>query len=71
MGKRVYNKLEGLFQDFLNRGVAMMQVDHSAMGYKDARSAHRSLHYALKDGLHFIGVKWNQGVVYLVRKHHK
>ena len=68
MGKRIYNKLESLFQDFISREIPMMQVDHAAMGYKDARSAHRSLHYALKDGLHSIGVKWNQGIVYLVRK---
>ncbi len=65
--KRAYNNLASLFQDFINKDIYKMLVDHDAMGYKDARSAHRSLHNALKDGLYSIAVKWNAGDVYLTR----
>jgi hypothetical protein len=67
MSKRTYNRLDYMFRDFMNSGIPKMLIDHVSMGYKDARSAHRSLYHALKNDVYNIGVEWCQGVVYLVR----
>lgn len=65
--KRTYNNLTSLFTEFINKEIPRMKIDHVAMGYKDARSAHRSLHNCLKGGILDICVKWNDGNVYLER----
>lgn len=65
--KRIYNRLEIIFRDFIDKGIPRMKVDHTALGYKDARSAHRSLYYARKLLSLPIKVKWNKGNVLLIR----
>lgn len=67
MSKRIYNNRDGIFLNFLEQGIPKMKIDYAALGYKNARSAHRSLHKALSQHLHSIIVKWSKGDVYLVR----
>lgn len=65
--KRTYNRLTSLFTDFITKDIPVMKIDYADMGYKNARSAHRSIHNALKDGLFDICVRWKDGIIYLER----